>query len=125
MQSVYDYLVNCDNVIIASPMYFSEVTGQTLNFASRLQTYYAAKYKRNADKGLKSKRGAVILVGGGDGEIDKAFLTCQTILKCMDVKEIQPLVSSHNTDNVPAIKDKVVIEEIYELVTYFNKFSLT
>ena len=36
MQEVYDYIHVCDNIIIASPLYFSEISGQLLSILSRL-----------------------------------------------------------------------------------------
>lgn len=55
MQEIYSLLNEVDNVIIASPVFFSELTGELLSFASRLQMYYAGKYIRN-DKEITKKR---------------------------------------------------------------------
>ena len=38
MQELYAYIQDCDNVLIASPIYFSELTGKLLDLGSRLQT---------------------------------------------------------------------------------------
>lgn len=43
MQSVYPYLESCDNLVIASPIWFSELSGPLLTLASRIQTYLAAR----------------------------------------------------------------------------------
>lgn len=40
MQEVYKYIEECDNILIASPIYFSELTGPLLSVMSRLQTKY-------------------------------------------------------------------------------------
>ncbi len=40
MQEVYKYIQECDNILIASPLYFSQLTGQLLAITSRLQTYF-------------------------------------------------------------------------------------
>lgn len=42
MQDVYKYIQECDNIVIASPLYFSELTGKLLDVGSRLQTYFPA-----------------------------------------------------------------------------------
>lgn len=47
----------------------------SLDVGSRLQTYFCARFFRNEEPIVKSKKGAVILVGGGDGHIDKAYGT--------------------------------------------------
>ncbi len=70
MQEIYEYIPICDNILIASPIYFSELTGKLLDFGSRLQTYFCAGFFRNEQVIQKGKKGAVILVGGGDGNMD-------------------------------------------------------
>ena len=40
MQVIYSYIEDCDNIVIASPLYFSELTGKLLDLGSRLQTYF-------------------------------------------------------------------------------------
>ncbi len=47
---------------------------------SRLQTYFCARFFRNEEPIAISKKGAVILVGGGDDHIDKAYSTACTLL---------------------------------------------
>ena len=69
MQEIYEYIQECDNILIASPLYFSELTGKLLDVGSRLQTYFCSRYFRGEDPIKKPKKGAVILVGGGDGGI--------------------------------------------------------
>ena len=74
MQDLYQYIQECDNILIASPIYFSLLTGQLLAVLSRLQTYFCARYFRKEKPIKKSKKGAIILVGGGDGSVDKALI---------------------------------------------------
>ena len=119
MQEVYEYLKDCDNVLIASPVYFSELTGPMLCVGSRLQTYFCGRFFRKEESGLTEKKGAVLLVGGGDGAPDKAYGTARTLLKDMNCKEIYPLVCSHNTDRVPAIEDAQAVAGVEEIVRFF------
>ncbi len=67
MQEVYAYIQACDNILIASPIYFSELTGRLLDVGSRLQTYYCARHFRQEKPIAKAKKGAVLLAGGGGG----------------------------------------------------------
>ena len=120
MQDVYEYLKDCDNVLIASPVYFSELTGPMLSVGSRLQTYFCGRFFRKEDAGLTPKKGAVLLVGGGDGKPDKAYETAKTLLRNMNCKEIHPLVCSHNTDRVPAIEDAQAVAGVEEIVRFFE-----
>lgn len=121
MQEVYEYLKDCDNVLIASPVYFSELTGKMLDVGSRLQTYFCGRRFRKEDSGLTPKKGAVVLVGGGDGKPDKAYETAKTLLKHMNCKEIHELVCSHNTDKVPAIEDARAVAGLEDVARFFER----
>lgn len=56
MQDIYKYIQECDNIIIASPIYFSELTGKLLDVGSRLQTYSSAQCFRNENPISKPKK---------------------------------------------------------------------
>ena len=120
MQAVYEYIQECDNIIIASPIYFSELTGKLLDVGSRLQTYFCARFFRKEMPIQKPKRGAVILVGGGDGHMNKAYETACTLLHHMNCHNIHTLVSAHNTDNLPAIEDKKALVGIESILQFMN-----
>ena len=121
MQEVYEYIQECDNILIASPVYFSEVTGKLLDLGSRLQTYYCAARFREEKPVRKEKRGAVILVGGGDGRMDKAYSTACTLLHQMNCTAVHELVCSRNTNKVPAAEDISAIQGIESIINYFAK----
>lgn len=120
MQEVYEYLKTCDNVVIASPIYFSELTGQLLNIASRLQTYYSARYIQREEPLLSRKKGAVLLAGGGTGDPMRAYKTASELLSYMNVREIFPLVCSHNTDRVPAAEDREVLMNVRRAAEFLS-----
>lgn len=120
MQEIYDYIQECDNILIASPIYFSELTGKVLDVGSRLQTYFCARFFRKEEMVAKSKKGAVVLVGGGDGHMDKAYETACTLLHHMNSYHIYELVFSHNTNERPAIEDEQVLAGADRIVQFFN-----
>lgn len=120
MTEIYDYIVDCDNVVVASPIYFSQPTGKLLNVCSRFQTYFAAKHFRNETLLIKPKKGAVILVGGGDGNPENAYETIRSILHHINVKEIYHLVGSFQTNKLSAKKDETAISGIDDIIYYFN-----
>ena len=120
MTAVYKYIEECDNILIASPVYFSELTGRLLDVCSRLQTYFSAAYFRNEPPVLKPKRGAVILCGGGNGKPHKAHDTAICLLHMMNAYDIFPLVCSHNTDRLPALQDKAAAEGAAGIADFFN-----
>lgn len=120
MQEVYDYIQTCDNILIASPIYFSELTGKLLDVGSRLQTYFCARFFRNEEDAPKPKKGAVILVGGGDGHIDKAYETACTLLHHMNCYNIHEAVFSHNTNQRPAIEDAQAQMGVQSIIRFFS-----
>lgn len=121
MQEIYEYIQECDNILIASPIYFSELTGALLNVGSRLQTYFCAKFLRKEKPIKKSKKGAVILVGGGDGNLNKAYDTACCLLHHMNAYDILPAVISHDTNNRPAADDKAALAGVNYIVEFFNE----
>ena len=119
MQDIYDYIQVCDNILIASPIYFSELTGKLLDVGSRLQTYFCARFFRNEETISKPKRGAVLLVGGGDGRMDKAYETACTLLHHMHCYDIHEAVYSHNTNERPAVKDERALIGVQSIARFF------
>lgn len=120
MQKIYDCIRDCDNVVIATPIYFSQPTGKLLDVCSRLQTYFSAKFFRNEETGIKPKRGAVVLAGGKCQQPQPAYNTAEVILKLMNAKEIFPLICSGNTDNTPARDDAQAIAKIKQAADFLN-----
>ena len=124
MQEIYDYIQKCDNILIASPIYFSELTGKLLDVGSRLQTYFCANFFRNEQPIIKSKKGAVVLVGGGDGRVNKPYETACTLLHHMNCYNIHDVVCSHNTNNRPAIADDQALNGMKSIINFFNNIEV-
>lgn len=121
MQELYQYIETCDNILIASPLYFSELSGQLLAVMSRLQTYFASRFFRQVIPINKEKKGGLIIVGGGDGSIEKGFSTGRVLLRHMNAKNIGPLVTSHNTNHLEAKFDSKALDEVSLLAQFFNE----
>lgn len=105
MQKVYDFAEDCDNVVIASPVYFSTLTGRLLDVAGRFQTYYSAEKFRGEKVFDKPKRGAIILTSGGSSSPSTALTTARCILRSLNVQKIYEPVISGKTDYVTARSD--------------------
>jgi multimeric flavodoxin WrbA len=119
MQQIYDDIQEADNIVIASPMYFSELTGQLLAVMSRLQTYWCAKFFRHEEPVPKKKRGGIIIVRGGDGELKKAEETAEVLLHDMNAKSVG-LVFADNSDTIASVEDKEIMAGIVKLAEALN-----
>ena len=120
MQEVYAYIEECDNIVIASPIYYSELTGKLLDVASRFQLYYSARFFRKEDPGIKPKKGGVLLAGGGDGDPKRPYTTAKILLRQLNAAEIYPLVCSHATNTLPAGEDAAAIAAVKGLAAFLN-----
>lgn len=120
MSVIYDYIADCDNVVIASPIYFSQPTGKLLDVCSRFQTYFAQKHFRGKSPSIKPKKGAIILAGGGDGNPQKAYETLCGILKHINVKDVYELVGSFSTNEISVKYDEQALEKVKSLAVFLN-----
>jgi len=83
MQDVYRLMDEADNFIAASPIYFGNLTGSLLNWASRFQFLWASRYIRKVEPlSVKYRKGAVILVvNAGTDNIEPAIFAGKDLLK--------------------------------------------
>ncbi len=119
MQEIYREIESCDNVIIASAIQFSELSGALLALTSRLQTYYANRRIRKIKPQIKPKRGGIILCGGGDGKADTARDTARILLHEMNAKLVGEAVSL-DTDHLVAAQDEKALQAVAELAEKLN-----
>ena len=111
MQAVYDYLADCDAVVLASPVWFSSLSGPALDIGSRFQTYFARKFFRHLSSPLKPKRGVILLVGGQPGTEVGPIANAKTILGLANItKDDITVVTSMDTDHIPAALDTAALE---------------
>ncbi len=112
MQEVYEYLLECDNVVLASPIWFSSLSGPLLNITSRFQTNFMGRFRRG-EKIPADKNGVLILVGGQAGTETGPEKSALMILRNMYVsRENVTVIKSMDTDNVPAAEDAAALEMI-------------
>lgn len=127
MQNVYKLLNEVDNVVISSPIYFSELTGELLSFASRLQLFYASKrIRKDKTFSLKEKNGVLILAAGGDSKDieNHALETANIILKCMNTRLIGTACTLH-TDSISAEEDIDALNNARELALKLNEINVS
>ena len=102
MSDVYRMIEESENILIASPIYFGQLTGPLISLGSRLQAYYCAEAFQKRPLLKKDKKGAVLLVGGGDGKCDCARRAASVFLSQMGVRDKLPAEVYQNTNVVPA-----------------------
>lgn len=123
MQAIYPYLEECDVVALASPIWFSSLSGPLLDMTSRFQTYFAGRFFRGETKILKPKSGVVLLAGAEPGTERKPIETARTILKHINVRPPVQVICSMNTNQLPAEKDTVALSKARSVAEAFNQLD--
>ena len=118
MDVVYQTLKTCNQVIIASPLYFAQPTGPLMSLFSRLQTYFAGHKFRNDPIEIPAKKAGILLCGGGSGGTKQALKTIDMVLTHMNATRIGEAFSL-KTDHLPAWEDEGAIRQIEELSQRF------
>ena len=122
MQEIYDYLTDCDNVVLASPVWFSSLSGPAMNLTSHFQTYFASRRFRNSPVQRKPKKGLILLVGGNAGTEAHPLEVARMILRMAGAaKDEITSVVSMNTDEVPAKADSAALDEIRKEAIRLNQ----
>ena len=122
MQDAYEYLRDCDNVVLASPVWFSSLSGVALNISSRLQMVYASRAFRKAPFPRKPKQGVLIIVGAQPGTELGPAQVARTILKLAGAE--RPLaveVYAMHTDALPAVGDEVALDHVRAAAQRLNE----
>ena len=120
MQRVYTEIESCDAIILASPIYFSEITGSLLSMMSRLQRYFCAEKFLKKPTFIPPKRGGIILFGGGTGTFLRAEATAKLLLKHLNVTERYPSVIYQDTDHSSPWLDKEFLHRMQCLVNFLK-----
>ncbi len=119
MQTLYAEMDSYDNVIIASPTHFTELSGMLLAVTSRLQMYWCARFFRNKELIRKRKNGVLILTGGGNANPAKPLSTARTIFNHLNADFIDH-IDSLKTNDVPTREDRQALDKAKELALRLN-----
>jgi multimeric flavodoxin WrbA len=125
MRDFYPFFEVCDNLVVASPVWFSELSGPLLNLASRLiQPYFAARRFRGEVLAVRQKRGVLILTAGGEKRTEeKAASTAHALFQSMNALPVVANVFSLNTDALPASEDTAALEAAREAARLLNRLQ--
>ncbi|MDR1797131.1 MAG: flavodoxin family protein [Clostridiales Family XIII bacterium] len=118
------YADDFDAVVVASPIYFGNVTGPVLSLASRFQYTHSAREYLRAPVSYKPKRGGILLVGGGTGKGDEhgAIRAAMILMRMMNAEVRDDLiVVSRRTDVVPAAEDAAAAEKTRRLAQWLSE----
>lgn len=119
MQEIYECIESYDNVIIASPIYFMNLTPPMQGVLSRFQVYFSEVYRDIPVHG-KKKKGAVILTGGGTGGFRASEKTAKLMLRMMNAEHLET-IATLKTDDLPAKEDLSVLEQVENLAVKLNE----
>ena len=115
------YADDFDRVVIASPVFMSNLPSPLVGLASRFQVYYAATNMLKEKIHRCEKEAALLLVGGGGGAPDCAIELVKLMCRAMKAKlHLENVVKSLNTDKVPASADQAALAQVREIVRRWN-----
>jgi multimeric flavodoxin WrbA len=116
MQEIYNLIQEADNIVIATPMHFSEISGQLLAVLSRIQTYWCARFSERSS-GAEEKARHRHYCGWWKPAGEKAGKYGKRPVADMNAQSIGN-VYSHNTNDRPSKDDQDALEEIRKLGHY-------
>ncbi|MDR2360416.1 MAG: flavodoxin family protein [Oscillospiraceae bacterium] len=118
------YADDFDALVIASPVYFSNLPGALLSLASRLQPWHNAKYYLGEPIMPRPKLGGLIFVGGGSGNESGAQRAVRPIFRLLNAAGFEDhTVLSMHTDTLPAAEDRAALDGARELAYRLNSAS--
>ena len=120
MQILYDD--DFDNVVIASPVYYSTLPGSVLSVMSRLQPWHAATFFLKQPLQQRPKKSAAILTAGGKGNQANAQHHLSAFFKMLNATGFRDhIVCSPKTDTIPAWEDAEAMAGVAELARWLNE----
>lgn len=121
MQEVYDWLEESDCVVLASPIWYSSLSGPLLNIASRMQTLFIGRYRR-AERHEPHRHGVLILAGAQKETRAAPEAAAMVIMRTMGVmRPLAATVVSLDTDRKPAREDETALQAAREAARTLNR----
>ena len=132
MVDLYKKIEECDEIILASPIYFNSVSSIMKKFIDRFQVYWSREYILKLDK-LKEKMATIIMVGGAkkyNNQFIASELVYEHALRGINATKVRRIGIS-NTDGQMLDRDNIglieFLEEVYsggmEEYTYNNEIE--
>ena len=114
MDDILQAAEEADILLIASPLYYSTLTGPLLSLFSRFQVLYAARFagRHTAPSG---KLGAALFAAGGDSkDLSPAVRVSRIILRQLGA-EFLGYAGAFDTNHLPAREDAAALQTVKEL----------
>lgn len=119
MDAIYERIERADVLVIASPVFFSQLSGPLLSLLSRLQCRYMDRRRArssdgpNLGRGIdigRRKMGVVLLAAGGAGAVEPAMAGAQSVLAALGIRCIGTALAAQ-TDLLPAARDETALAQ--------------
>jgi multimeric flavodoxin WrbA len=117
-QKVYDQILSCHGLMLASPIFFYTVTAHTKIFMDRCQSFWAKKYwleKAPMGKPKGTRKGLFISVGATRGKklFDGTLLSIRYFFDALDVELWRSLLYRGMDQKGDVLKYPELLEEAY------------
>ncbi|NMM62764.1 flavodoxin family protein [Clostridium sp. P21] len=117
MTDIYKKIESSDNIVIASPVYFSFVPAPLKVVIDRLQVNWSGKFiRRDFSQNLNKKVGILIMTAGSNTK--NVFEPIEYALKqffSVTGSEFSYKIYAVNTDNVPIEKNEEIKKKAFEI----------
>jgi multimeric flavodoxin WrbA len=118
-QALYDQLLACDGLMLASPIFFYAVSAHTKILMDRCQSLWVKKYwieEASFDQGLPKRKGLFISVGATKGKrlFDGALLSIRYFFDPLDMELWKALLYRGLDFEGDVLKHPEFLEEAYE-----------
>lgn len=125
MTPMYEKLAKADVIIVASPVYFGNITAQLKAMIDRCHSSWTAKYILKRDLFPNRKRGGIFLCVAGK-ELEEYFESAKKIIRIFfitqNIEYMSDLfVSGLNTMSVDDPKRDAALEKAFQLGTNLPK----
>ncbi|MCK4463091.1 MAG: flavodoxin family protein [Candidatus Omnitrophica bacterium] len=117
MAVIYEALDKADIVIIASPIFFGNVSAQAKTMIDRMQCFWARKYILKKTKAKKNRRGAFISCGGLK---TKEYFKCakkviDIFFKVQDIEYREELFAGGIDEAGDILKHKDILQKAFKM----------
>ncbi len=110
-----------DNLVLATPVYFSTLPGKVLDLMSRMQPWHAAMFFLHQPLKQREKKAGLILTGGGRHNEDGATHHIRVLFKLFNAHGFEEhSVYALDTDTMPSWEDTGAIEQTRRLAQWLN-----